>query len=337
MKQDNFSTLKWIFLLVIIIGLVWGVLFLGRLLDNNGIYNSPQLISNFLFPRKTNIKTDEGRVNILILGKAGAGYSAPDLTDTIIVASISGEKGFAKLFSIPRDIWIPSIRAKINSAFYWGNREEGGSELVKSLVSEIVGQPIHYAVVVDFSGFKEIVDVLGGIDVDIAGSFVDEKYPIAGKENDECGGDGKFLCRFETISFEKGKRHMNGETALKFVRSRNAEGEEGTDLAREARQQKVISGIEKKTLSVTTLMNPIKMLNLWRVVREYIKTDMDGSAIAVLTRKIMSARKNVRSFVFPEEFLENPPKIQRYDYQYVFIPKEGNWDEIHMWVNNLLQ
>lgn len=330
--------------MVIIIGLVCGVFFLGRLLENNGIHNLPQLVSSFIFPQKTNIKTNEGRVNILILGKAGAGYSAPDLTDTIIVASVSGEKGFARLFSIPRDTWIPSIRAKINSAYYWGSqensyrgKEEGGSELVKSLVSEIVGQPIHYAVVVDFSGFKEIVDVLGGVDVDIERSFVDEKYPIAGKENDECDGDSKFLCRFETISFEKGEKHMNGETALKFVRSRNAEGEEGTDLAREARQQKVVSGIEKKTLSVPTLINPIKMLNLWQIAREYIKTDMDGSAVAVLARNVMSVRKNVRFFVFPEELLTNPPKSQRYDYQYVFVPKEGSWDEIHMWVNNLLQ
>lgn len=285
------------------------------------------------------IKSSNGITSILILGKGSEGHTAPDLTDTIIVASVSGGKGFARLFSIPRDTWIPSIRAKINSAYYWGrqNSEEGGIELVKSLVSEIVGQPIHYAVVVDFSGFKEIVDVLGGVDVDIERSFVDEKYPIAGKENDKCDGDSKFLCRFETISFEKGINHMDGETALRFVRSRNAEGEEGTDLAREVRQQKVISGIEKKALSITTLINPVKMLNLWQVAREYIKTDMDGPAAAVLTRNVLSARKNVRSFVFPEELLTSPPKSQRYDFQYVFIPKEGSWDEIHMWVNNLLQ
>ncbi|MFH1864134.1 MAG: LCP family protein [bacterium] len=338
-EPNNSNTHRLNFLLVVIIGIVLGVFFLGKLLESNGINNPSQLVSSFLFPRKTNVKSHEGRVNVLILGKAGSGYPAPDLTDTIIVASISKDKEFVKLFSIPRDIWISSIRAKINSAYYWGrqNDEENGAKLVKSLVLGIVGQPIHYVVVVDFSGFKELVDVLGGVDVDIENSFVDEKYPIAGKENDECGGDRKFLCRFETISFQKGKSHMDGETALKFVRSRNAEGDEGTDLAREARQQKVISGIEKKALSVTTLFNPVKLLNLWRVVREYIKTDMDGPAVMVLTRNILSVRKNVNSFVFPEELLVNPPKNQRYDFQYVFVPKEGSWNDTHAWVNSLLQ
>jgi len=313
--------------------------FLGRLLKDNGINTPAQLVSSFLFPDKTNIKSDGGRLNVLILGKAGVGNSAPDLTDTMIVVSVSGKRGYVKLFSIPRDIWVPSIRAKINSAYYWGkqNNEGNETELVKSLVSGILGQPIYYAVVVDFSGFKEIVDELGGIDINVERDFVDEKYPIAGKENDKCGGDRKFLCRFETVTFVKGVTHMDGETALKFVRSRNAQGEEGTDLAREARQQKVISGIEKEILSVATLANPIKTLNLWRVVRKFVKTDMDESAVAVLARNILSARKNINSFVFPEELLINPPENQKYDFQYVFVPKKGSWDEIHMWINGLLQ
>ncbi|MDP3994628.1 MAG: LCP family protein [bacterium] len=347
MEQNNSNTPRRIFLLVIIIGFIFGVYFVGKLIEHNGINNPSQLISSFLFPRKTNVKSNKGRVNVLILGRAGSGYSAPDLTDTIIAASISNDKDSVRLFSIPRDIWVPSIRAKINSAYYWGNQEnsywgqqnntEDGNELVKSLVSEIVGQPIHYVVVVDFSGFKEIVDVLGGIDIDIKKSFVDTKYPIAGKEDDKCGGDKKYLCRFETVGFQEGPVHMDGETALKFVRSRNAEGEEGTDLAREARQQKVISGIERKVLSGTTIFNSVKLLNLWRVVQKYIKTDMDGPAVMVLTRNILSARKNVSSFVFPEGLLVTPPKDQRYDFQYVFIPKGESWDEIHMWVNSLLQ
>lgn len=338
-EHNNSNTHRLNFLLVVIIGIVLGVFFLGKLLESNGINNPPQSVSSFLFPRNTNIEFDEGRINVLVLGKAGSGYPAPDLTDTIIVASISKDKEFVKLFSIPRDIWIASIRAKINSAYYWGrqNGEENGAELVKSLVSEIVGQPIHYVVVVDFSGFKEIVDVLGGIDVNVERNFTDEEYPIAGKENDECGGDKEYHCRFETVTFVKGVTHMDGETALKFVRSRNAQGEEGTDLAREARQQKVISGIEKNFLSISTLINPIKTVNFWQVVRKYIKTDMDESAVAVLARHVISAWKNVGSFVFPEGLLVNPPESQKYDFQYVFVPKEGNWDKVHTWVKSVLQ
>ena len=64
---------------------------------------------------------------------------------------------------------------------------------------------------------------------------------------------------------------------------------------------------------------------------------MDGTAVMVLTRNILSARKNVNSFVFPEGLLVNPPENQKYDFQYVFVPKKGSWDEIHMWINGLLQ
>jgi len=317
--------------------------FMGKI----GIPDYSKITLAFIFAKEGNVKSDDGRVNVLILGKAGAGNSAPDLTDTIIFTSVSGENKSIRMVSIPRDIWISEIRAKINSAYYWGNKSgEGGIGLVKTYVSHIVGQPVHYVVVVDFSGFKEVVDVLGGVDVEVENSFSDEKYPIAGKETDKCDGDTGdkqspeseelYKCRFETISFEKGKRHMDGETALKFVRSRNAQGNEGTDLAREARQQKVISAIEKKVLSPATLINPLMSLRLWTVARKYVETDLDGPSVAVLGRKVIAARKNVKSLVIPEELLINPPKSQKFDYQYVFIPKKENWEEIHLFVNNFM-
>lgn len=292
------------------------------------------LLGDFIFTPADKIQAFGGHTNILILGKGGQGHEAPDLTDTIIFASVSHKPASGALISIPRDIWIPEIRAKVNSTYYWGNRtqEGGGIILAKSSVEEIVGQPIHYGVVIDFTAFKQVVDVLGGIEVQVERSFVDEKYPIPGKENDECGEDPEFGCRYETIRFEKGLKTMDGEEALKFVRSRNAEGDEGTDIAREARQQKVVTAIKNKLLSRQILLSPNKLLALYDVARKNIETDIPAESGAIIARRILQAGGRISSFVLPESFLLNPPLSFRYDNLYVFIPQKGDWTQVHTWI-----
>lgn len=319
-------------------GIYLTVVFFGFILGRLGIPSYTRMLYNFLFVPKDKISSQGGRVNFLILGKAGAGHPAPDLTDTIIFSSVSLNGPSVVLVSLPRDVWIPAIRAKLNSAYYWGKakKEGGGLVLAKSSVEEIVGLPVHYGIVVDFSGFKGLIDVIGGIEVEVERSFVDEKYPIPGKENDECEGDPEFGCRYETITFEKGKTIMNGETALKFVRSRNAEGDEGTDLARAARQQKVIVALKNKILSSKVLFSPKKILGVYEEMKKSIETDMDGATAAILVRKILDSRDSVEQHVVSEEFLTNPPISPRYDNQYVFLPKGGDWEALHGWINCLV-
>lgn len=278
------------------------------------------------------------RVNLLILGKSGVGHAGPDLTDTMIFASISLKSPSVALVSIPRDIWIPEIRAKINSAYFWG-----GAALVKSLVEKITGQAVSDNLVLDFSGFKEIIDAVGGIEVNVDRAFTDTRYPLAGRENDLCGGEEgtsasrkEFKCRYETIHFEAGLVKMNGETALKFVRSRNGDNGENTDLAREARQQKVITAIKNKALSFGSLVNLGRDLKVYRALKDSIKTDIDKKTGVVLLFRLFSARNNIKSYVFPAELLENPPISPRYDNQYVFVPKAEDWSEVQRWINDTL-
>src|SRR3989344_7876927 len=182
------------------------------------------LARDFIFTPGNKIESINNRTNILILGKGDVVHEAPDLTDTMIFVSVSHSSSSINLISLPRDIWIPELRTKLNSVYYWGNKKQpdGGLVLAEASVEEIVGQPVHYAVVVDFNGFKKIIDILGGIEIDVEMSFTDEKYPIPGRENDLCDGDKEYKCRYETIHFAQGKQVMSGETALKFVRSRNA-------------------------------------------------------------------------------------------------------------------
>ena len=320
---------------LIILAIYLVSVFLGIIFNKIGISKYTGIVYDFVFTPEKKIATTAGRTDILIMGKAGEGHTAPDLTDTIIFVSVSHVDSSVILLSLPRDIWIPSLRAKLNSAYYWGNQkqEKGGLILAKSSTEEIVGKPIHYGIIVDFSGFKRIIDVLGGIKVEVQTSFIDEKYPIAGRENDECDGDPDFKCRYESVKFDAGVQSMDGETALKFVRSRNAEGEEGTDLARSARQQKVIAATKDRVLKPDVFLSPKKMLTLWKVTKDSIETDMDPSAVAILARRAVENGQKISSFVLPEEFLLKPPASSLYDNLYVFLPRGESWDGLHGWVD----
>lgn len=291
------------------------------------------------------LEAREGRTNLLILGAGGAGHEAADLTDTIIFISLDHQDRRPVLLSLPRDIWITSMRAKINTAYYYGNqkREGGGIILAKSSVSEILDQPVHYAAVIDFAGFVKTLDLLGGVEVEVERSFDDYKYPIPGKENDDCGGDPEFSCRYEHIHFEEGPQVMDGATALKFVRSRNAEGEEGTDFARSARQQKVVLALKKKLSSPTILLSPGKILALWQIFNDSVETDVPKSKWPALGRLLFSLnQERIRSEVLngglpdQEGFLENPPISSRFDNQWVLVPADGTWDEAQEWIDCLI-
>ncbi len=121
-----------------------------------------------------------------------------------------------------------------------------------------------------------MIDALGGIDVQVGSSFRDEWYPITGKENDLCGGDPQYRCRYRTVTFTKGIVHMDGDMALTYVRSRHAQGESGTDFSRGARQQEVIEA------SIATLKDPTSWISLLRsgklvaIASSFLQGDMTG-------------------------------------------------------------
>jgi len=311
-----------------------------KLSENLGIGNVFSLISSFIWAPDTQVAAAEGRTNILVMGKAGGTHEGPDLTDTMIVASISHTKPQITTISIPRDLWIPEIRAKINSAYYWGNQKTpgGGISFAKAIAGEVTGVPIHYGVVIDFSAFKDIVDALGGIQVNVENRFIDKLYPVEGRENDLCNGDQTFACRYETVTFNSGLQTMNGDTALVFVRSRHAQGSEGTDLAREARQQKVIDAIKSKIMNPKIFLSPKIDLTLLNVLKKYVQTDIDGPTAAVLARNVLRDKADIKQYIIPDNLLFNPPVTKTYDNQYVFIPATGNghWTQINDWVKEIL-
>ncbi len=290
------------------------------------LFISSLLILNSSFPKI------ENSISILVLGKGGEGHTAPNLTDTIILSYLNIENNSVNFLSLPRDIWIPEIRAKLNSAYHYG-----GFKMAGDSVTSITGLPINYTVVIDFSLFKDLIDNVGGIKVHVENSFTDEKYPIEGKENDLCDGDRLYRCRYETLQFTQGEQNMNGELALKYVRSRNASGDEGTDVAREKRQQKVIEAIKEKILSKDVILNPSVLRKLYEITISHLETDIDINTLYSLARFVFEAREHITFLNIPDEMIEISQNNKKHDYQYVFVSKSGSWKEVQEWITSQVQ
>jgi len=205
------------------------------------------------------------RTNILVLGMGGAEHEGPYLTDTIILASFKPSTDELALISFPRDLWVPIPGygwGKINSANALGQaNEKDGAKLASLVVGDITNLPIHYFIRLDFSGFKEIIDAVGGIEIEVENGFVDPMYP-----------GPSFTYR--TISFERGWQKMDGARALEYVRSRHGTNGEDSDFSRMRRQQKVFSAIKQKFLEMGTLQNPQKAWELFNLLGKYFKTNL---------------------------------------------------------------
>lgn len=294
----------------------------------------------FLNPDYTKVEKQGKIVSILVLGKGGEGHTAPDLTDTIMNVFLNTESKKISLLPLPRDIWDQDLRAKLNTAYYWGKKKGGnGLDLASESVNKITGIKPSYVAVVDFTLFKDLIDVIGGIEVDVEREFTDTKYPISGRENDTCGEEKlpiskrTYSCRYETITFKKGLQKMDGEIALKFVRSRNAQGDEGTDIAREARQQKIIAGIKNKLSSQEVVLNPEKLNAIITTLVSKIETNIDMDTSIVLARMFAESKDNIQGLVIPENLLIASTNNPKYDRQYVFVSPTGNWEKLQEWIS----
>lgn len=286
-------------------------------------------------PLSTALPDHAGRTNFLLLGIAGGEHDGRDLTDTIIFASLDKSTGDALLISIPRDLWIPSLRAKINTAYHYGEEKQpgGGIVLAKSAISEAINQQVDYVAVINFSVFERAIDLVGGLNISVSHPFTDLKYPVPGREADPCES-----CRYQTVSFVAGPQHMDGATALKFVRSRNAEGDEGTDFARSVRQEKIISAFKQKLFSPQIIFN-FKMVNqLKQIASQSIVSNITPELYTPLLKlAIKSSRARLRTTAITEPLVYNPPISAAQDYQWVLLPKDNKFQTIADYVTDLLE
>ncbi|HYM65155.1 MAG TPA: LCP family protein [Candidatus Sulfotelmatobacter sp.] len=322
---------------------------------------------HLVFDSGVNLKQTDNKINILLLGIGGGSHDGPNLTDTIILANLDPRNNKVTLVSIPRDLWVPDLTGsvkKINTAYADGEsiRKGGGLSLAEAVVGKVTKQEIDYAVRIDFSGFVKAIDVVGGLDINVDNVLDDYAYPISGKEDDNCGYSNddiqafiatqsseteiqqKFSCRYKHLHFDKGLNHMDGETALEYVRSRHALGNEGSDFARSKRQENVINAFKDKLLSAQTFINPTKIISLYSIVRGSVDTNVKQDEFDDFIRlgnkltkaKIQNAVIDIGdSQINRQGLLMEAPISSDYDYLSVLVPRigNGNFKEIQDYIS----
>jgi polyisoprenyl-teichoic acid--peptidoglycan teichoic acid transferase len=288
------------------------------------------------FMEQSVLASSDGRTNILILGIGGGTHEGFDLTDTIMVLSLNSAKKSVALMSIPRDIWSDTLKDKVNTAYHYGELKQkgGGLLLSKVIVEDVTGMPIHYAVVVDFSGFTKVIDAVGGITVNVPEAFTDTQYPKPGMEQAACPGDPTNACVYETVHFDAGLQHMDGARALIYARSRHAEGDQGSDFARSRRQQVIMVALKDRFMHPTQWVTLSRLEALPKLLSD--ATDMDmtlAQAITVGRRFASVGQDQIKKIAF-DQLLDTPPAYV-YNNLYVLVPKTS-WDDVHAYIKEQL-
>jgi len=323
---------------------------------------------------KIDIKETDGRTNILILGSDKRNFGNESgrntLTDTILIASIGNTDNDVVLISLPRDLWISNYNlengykysSKINEVY-----SNAGIQELRNQLEVVLGIPMHYHVIVTFDIFENVINILGGIDINVERSFTDYAYPIEGKEGDLCGKTQEeadkifkeaeekeldketvalntFTCRYETLKFEQGLQKMDGNTALKYARSRHGDNGESSDFSRSKRQQNVIMAVKNKGLSLETLVNFSKLKELYDQYANNVETDInlgDLQSFFQLSQKLDFEK--VIQIVIDDSadgneggLLYHPNDSTLYGGAWVLIPQAGDYSQIHAYVQKYL-
>lgn len=192
------------------------------------------------------------RLNVLVMGlDQRAGSALPGRTDVIMIVCLDPEQRKAAVISVPRDLWveIPGHgEDRINSAYVYGEldgTEGAGPGLTKRTIEQNLGLTIDYYARLDFECFKRIIDVLGGVTIDVPEPITDTRYP-----------DGRY--GYMSIHIPAGKQDMNGETALQYVRARH----QSSDFSRMRRQQQVLLAVRDKALRLDIIPSLPELVSL---------------------------------------------------------------------------
>lgn len=269
----------------------------------------------------------DGRINVLLLGRGGAGHDGADLTDTILLASVDPVNKTAALVSLPRDFWVTSggQSSKINAVFAnaknkalrtnkdKGKAEEAGVNALKGVVSDVLGVPVHYYAMVDFEGFKQAVDIVGGVDINVPADLAVSEHLW-----DSTTRKPYYL------NVPAGQQHFDSTKALYFARSRKTSAR--GDFDRSERQRLFISALSQKVLSAGTYTNPVKVTQLMDAFGSHVITDFSvGDAV-----RLMQISKGINSSAIASVSLVDQPNVlvhtSMISGQSVVVPKAGTAD-----------
>ncbi|MFZ2154424.1 MAG: LCP family protein [Candidatus Moraniibacteriota bacterium] len=376
-NEDNFqgdsakkkSKKKIIFIILLVLLLVGGAIFwktgglLNKISTEGGIFSS---LAKSLPGVENKLEGEEvGRINILLLGMRGENVVGGGLlADTIMVVSIKPVEKKVSMISVPRDLYVPvpgeNFSQKINYVYFHGEEKDkngGGIKQMKQVVSDISGQPIHYGITINFSGFEQLVDAIGGVKINLAESFTEpiqfheEKvcdpavftvksgkfqykknergkivaaYPLCYNSYEECGG---------VFTLPAGEQTLDGKKALCYVRSRVT----SSDFDRARRQQEVLTQIKKNTLTVGTLIDFGKVNDILNSLGNNTKTDLEGWEM----KKLFDLYTGLGDVTPAQKVLENSEEGLLYSHEgdergYILMPRGDNYDKIKTLFANII-
>ena len=242
-------------------------------------------------------QASDPRLAFLLMGYGGGGHDGAYLTDSMMVIIVDPNQKTLTLLSIPRDAWVPilfdgqkAVYSKINTAYayardsslyrnrldkYTGN--QGAGTLVMDTVGRILGIPISNYLAMDFDGFREMINTVGGIDVDVPDSF-SAQYPA----ND----DPEIDPSWTVVRFRKGLEHMNGERAIEFARARETIDNisEGSDFARSRRQRSIMEAFKTRLLQPEGLVHFPQLL---AIGASHVDTNYNFPSVTALAQMAM--------------------------------------------------
>lgn len=272
-----------------------------------------------------------GEANVLILGYGGQGHEGAFLTDSLLLLHSNLGSGDTAQISIPRDLWVQippdsGRYAKINSAYAYARSDDddpvAGGALATLKVEQVTGISTDRWVTIDFQGFRALVDALGGVDIEVEHSFSSD-YPA----NDDPSIDPSWI----TVSFEAGRQHMDGETAMRYARARYADVpvEQG-DFARSQRQQRLMSAISAR------LKNPVHWWRAFAVMNALQPALQTNLAPADLLMLFLRADTGGATRIRLDEgnVLENATSD---DGQAILQPIGGDYDLIGQYIRQELE
>jgi len=288
---------------------------------------------------QTGYLSTNDRVNILVMGYGGSGHDGAYLTDSMMIMSLLPQSHHTTLLSVPRDLWVqvPSGSGnyqKINSVYGVGSNNNAnpaaGGDAAAQKVSLITGLNVQYWVTINFAGFRDFINAIGGVDVYVLDSF-NACYP----KNDDASIDASWI----KVQFNKGLQHMDGNTAIEYARAReplevcgkgtSQNQAELTDFARSARQQIIIKAALSKIKNIGTwphLYNALDALqhtiysnlSLADLAQFALHMDLNGAHRVGLSNQnvLVDATSN--------------------DGQYILLPANNNWQAIIDYVKQQL-
>ena len=201
-----------------------------------------------------------------------------------------------------RDVQVTAVRPVAGQRGHVGAGPGGGPQLAKDTVSSFIGRPVDYYVRVNFDGFREIIDLIGGVDINVPYTIHDEEYPT---EN----------YGVETFHLDAGLQHLDGATALKYARTRHGD----SDYSRARRQQDIIRAVANKVLNAGMIPQLLaKAPQLLVSAQNTIQTDIPiptGVELAKLVNN--STMREIRQLVLDSHYGE---ETYSSDGQWILLP-----------------